>query len=144
MARSFSLAGLLRLRQIQQDQAAGDLAAANARYRESSARQRQATIALGATETEVENVSVLYAVAAARAASRGMLAELEALRAERGEHLAEASAAYTAAKARSVGLEKLEARHDETVATGDLAAEQGVLDEISSASWHRDRNGQAV
>ena len=38
MSRSFPLAGLLRLRQVQQDQAAIDLSAANARVAASASR----------------------------------------------------------------------------------------------------------
>ena len=52
MSRSFPLAGLLRLRQVQQDQAAIDLSAANARVAEGTARQRRARSALGATSPE--------------------------------------------------------------------------------------------
>jgi flagellar FliJ protein len=144
MARTFSLAGLLRLRQIQQDQAASDLSAANSRVYENTARQRQALASLGGIATDVEDTAVLYAIAASRAASRGMLAELQMAELAQRESLASASAAYTAARAKSVGLEKLELRHAEAVATGDLIAEQGVLDEIASTGWHRQEKGQAL
>lgn len=137
MARSFPLAGLLRLRQVQQDQAAIELFAANAKARESSARQHRARAALGATPSEATSASVLYAVAASRAASRSMLAELEALDCDHRDALDTASAAFSAARAKSIGLEKLEVRFDDALSSGMLVAEQAVLDEIASTSWHR-------
>ena len=115
MNREFSLAGLLRLRQLQQDQAATGLA--RARSRSSSVRVREA---------------------AARSSAHSMLADLQNL-----THLAEADEAnaraeFIAARTRSVGLEKLQARHDAEVNSADLRAEQSALDEIASTLWHRD------
>jgi flagellar FliJ protein len=143
MARSFPLAGLLRLRQVQQDQAAIDLSAANARVAEGTARQRRTRSSLGATSSDATSASVLYAVAAARAASRSMLAELQALDCDHRASLADANTTFTVARARSIGLEKLEVRFDDAVANGMLAAEQAVLDEISSTSRHRTREVDA-
>jgi flagellar FliJ protein len=143
MARSFPLAGLLRLRQVQQDQAAIDLAAANARVAEGTARQRRARSSLGATSSEAASTSVLYAVAASRAASRGMLAELQALECDHLAALDTANTAFTSARSRSIGLEKLEVRFDDAVASGALRAEQAVLDEIASTGWHRTREVDA-
>jgi flagellar FliJ protein len=143
MARSFPLAGLLRLRQVQQDQAAIDLSVANARVAEGTARQRRARSSLGATSSEATSASVLYAVAASRAASRSMLAELQALDCDHRASLEVANTAFTDARARSIGLEKLEVRFDDAVANGMLVAEQAVLDEISSTRWHRAREVDA-
>jgi flagellar FliJ protein len=143
MARSFPLAGLLRLRQVQQDQAAIDVAAATARVAEGTARQRRARSSLGATSSEAASTSVLYAVAASRAASRGMLAELQALECDHLAALDTANTAFTSARSRSIGLEKLEVRFDDAVASGALRAEQAVLDEIASTGWHRTREVDA-
>ena len=143
MARSFPLAGLLRLRQVQQDQAAIDLSTANARVAEGTARQRRARSSLGATSSEATSASVLYAVAASRAASRSMLAELQSLDCDHRASLDVANTAFIAARARSIGLEKREVRFDDAVANGMLVAEQAVLDEISSTSWHRARGVDA-
>jgi len=144
MAKLFPLAGLLRLRQIQQDQAASDLAAANARVRESSARERRARVALGGIATDVSDTTVLYAIAASRAASRSMLGELQAIEAASKADADVAGEAFTAARARSVGLEKLEAKHVDGVRVADLSAEQNVLDEIVTTGWHRTAEGQAI
>ncbi|MCU1424394.1 MAG: Flagellar export protein FliJ [Microbacteriaceae bacterium] len=137
MARAFRLASLLRLRQVQQDQAASDLAAAHARAREATVRQNRTKAALGAAPTEPTSSSVLYAIAAARASSRSMLAELGAVAQREEAHVEAAAAAYAEARARSLGLEKLEGRHAEHQAATDLAAEQTVVDEIASTSIHR-------
>jgi flagellar FliJ protein len=137
MARQFRLAGLLRLRQVQQEQAASDLAAANAKARDNAAKQNRARAALGGTGADATSSNVLYAIAAARSSSRSMLAELEAVDTRNQAQVAEAAAAYAAARARSLGLEKLEVRHNETEDGADLAAQQAVVDEIASTTIHR-------
>jgi len=139
MARMFPLAGLLRLRQLQQDQAASDLAAANARLRESRARSDRARGSLGATSTDPTSVETLYALAAARASTRSMLADLDALGRHHETGVQQAQAAFDAARASAVGLEKLAARHAEETAREEQHAEQIVIDEIASAGWHRDQ-----
>ena len=137
MARAFPLAGLLRLRQTQQEAAASDLAAANNRRQENLNRTAEARSTLEATPSDVGNAAALRAVAAARAASRSMLAELEATGDERQGDVERAQAAFQAVRAQSIGLEKLEGRHAEAVAAEERQTEQGVLDEIASSSWQR-------
>ncbi|WP_231556235.1 hypothetical protein [Cryobacterium sp. MLB-32] len=78
-------------------------------------------------------------MAAARASSRSMLADLDALGQGHLATLAQAQSVFDAARAESIGLEKLEARHSAAVAAADLRAEQIVLDEIASTRWHRDQ-----
>ena len=144
MPRMFPLAGLLRLRQIQQDQAASDLAAARRRANESAARERRAQSALSGIATDVGDSSVLYAIAAARASSRSMLAELQEIERADRENAEAANESFTTARARSVGLEKLERRHVEGVEHAELRAEQGVLDEIANRDWKRPAEGLAL
>jgi flagellar FliJ protein len=70
-----------------------------------------------------------------------MLADLAAL-AERVENEAvEAQAAFSAAKAKAVGLEKLETRHRAEVAALDLTVEQAAIDEVATGAWVREREG---
>jgi flagellar FliJ protein len=135
MTRTFSLAGLLRLRRIREDQAAGGLAAANAKVRENAAQTAQVRSRLGNTESTVSNSAALHAVSTARASSRSMLAELNALAVLRQTAAEESAAEFAAARSQSVRIEKLELRHDDLVAQQDLRAEQMVLDEIASRSW---------
>ncbi|SFN41997.1 hypothetical protein [Mycetocola miduiensis] len=135
MTRTFSLAGLLRLRRIREDQAAGSLAAANARVRENAERTARVRSSLDENGTVVSNTAALHAVSTARASSRSMLAELNALAVLRQSAADESAAEFAAARSQSVRIEKLELRHGERVAQQDLHAEQIVLDEIASRSW---------
>lgn len=134
MGRPFGLAGLLRLRQVQQDQAAGDLAAAARHHRENSAREREARAALGLQHNEVVDTSVLLALAASRAASQSLIAELAGLTALQAERQRAAEQAFAGALARTSSLEKLETRHTNAVSLGDQRSEQAALDEIAGRS----------
>ncbi|WCI07429.1 flagellar FliJ family protein [Arthrobacter sp. OVS8] len=80
----------------------------------------------------------LRAVAAARSSSHSMLADLQNLSRIAETEEATARQEFIAARTRSVGLEKLQARHDAEVFTADLRAEQSALDEIASTVWHRE------
>lgn len=141
MAKLFPLAGLLRLRQIQEEQAASDLAVANARARELRSRQSRTRDTLGSSHAEVASTAVLYAVAAARASSRSMLAELDSLHCEHQPVLDAANEAFAEARARSIGLEKLAGRHQRQRTEEELHAEQSAIDEMASTGWHRKNDG---
>jgi flagellar FliJ protein len=142
MGRPFPLAGLLRLRHLEEDQAAGELASANARVRESSARRELARTALGGTPTGPTSIESLYAVAAARASTRGMLADLDALGKRHEAAQDDAQTQFDAAKAQSMRLEKLARRHQDSVVAEDLRDEQIILDEIAATSWHREESSR--
>lgn len=141
MSRAFSLAGLLRLRHLEQDQAAGQLASANARLDSTSVQRNRARAALGATRSDASTTEALYAMAAGRASMRSMLADLEQLLDHQRVEADEANATFSAARAKAVALEKLEAKHTETVLVEELRAEQIIIDEIAATSWHADREG---
>jgi flagellar FliJ protein len=144
MSRAFSLAGLLRLRHLQQDQAAGDLAEANAKIRSSAARIDEARAALENLPADPAGADTLYAIAAARASSGSMLAELAGLDAVARQAAGIAQRGYEARKAAAVSLEKLEERHGIAEAEADLHTEQAVIDEIASTSWHRRAAGREL
>jgi flagellar FliJ protein len=137
MSRPFPLTGLLRLRRLQEDQAAGELAAAHKNAAAHSVRQRQARMDLDGTPSEVTDSSSLLAVAAARASARSMLAGLDAMSAEHRTAVNHAGDAFAKARLEAAGLEKLEGRHLEAAAAEELQAEQTVLDEIASAARRR-------
>lgn len=143
MAARFSLAGLLRLRHAQQDQAAGDLAAANLRLQQNAASEAKTRTALGVSATDATSTEALHALAAARASSRSMLADLSSLARHHEATAREAQLAFDAARAQTLSLEKLETKHNASVVTEALKAEQLVLNEIASTSWHRDSSGGA-
>ena len=137
MVRAFPLAGLLRLRRLQEESAAGKLAAANALVRETSEVQAQAYQVLADLPMAGTGGVTMHAVAAARASSRAMLADLAALGASRSADAETARLAFHSARAESVGLEKLEARHAQETAVEELRSEQLVLDELAGNSWQR-------
>ena len=137
MSRNFPLAGLLRLRQLQQERAAGELAAANAREKETRQARVEAYSALESTNSQAMDAVTLNAIAAARASSRSMLADLQALGTRRTAEVEAARAEFSAARARSVGLEKLEGKYAAAEAAEDLRAEQTILDELAGSAWHR-------
>jgi flagellar FliJ protein len=141
MARAFPLAGLLRLRQIEKDHAASDLAAANAFRRNADDRQARAIAALHNVSTETTDAASLFALAAARASSRSMLADLAALTERADREAAEAQTTFGEAKSRAVGLEKLETRHNAEITAIDLSTEQAAIDEAATGAWVREREG---
>ncbi|MEN0104438.1 MAG: flagellar export protein FliJ [Curtobacterium sp.] len=136
MARRFPLAGLLRLRHAEQDQAAAVLAAANERVRDAADARIAARRNLSDQEAAmpIEDAATLSAVAAARAATRGMLEELDAVVQHRRADADAAQGSYNAARRAALGLEKLETQHDSRVAAEDLRTEQTTLDEIAARS----------
>lgn len=144
MSRQFPLAGLLRLRQLEQDQAAARFGAVNARFRALAGREEAAREQADGITSEVDSSAALRAVAAARASSMSMLADLRALSELAASEREDAQVEFAAARARTIGLEKLEARHSEAVAAAELAAEQGVLDELGTAAGGASRRPQTV
>lgn len=132
MARPFSLLGLLRLRHAQQDQAGAVLAEANDRLREAADERVRAKRTLADEPSEVTDAAMLSALAASRASSRGMLAELDAVTQRRQADADAAQAAFNEARRAAIGLEKLERKHVVAEAAADLRDEQIALDEIAS------------
>lgn len=141
MSREFSLAGLLRIRRIQQDQAASVVSRAASRSRSVRAREATARQDLEQSPERVTSAVGLRAVAAARSATQSMLTELQSLTLDAETQLSAARRDFTQARVRSVGLEKLEIRHDAEILALDLKTEQGALDEIASVTWHRENEG---
>jgi flagellar FliJ protein len=137
MARSFPLAGLLRLRRIQEDSAASALALANGRLQRAQAARERARGRVGDLTSTPEDLDALRAIGAARASSSAMLTELSATEAWRSADATEATAALTVARRDSREIEKLERRHISAERTRELHTEQVALDEIASAAWHR-------
>lgn len=141
MSKQFSLAGLLRLRHLQQDEAAGQLASANARLDGTSVQRNRARAALGATRADATSTESLYAMAAGRASMRSMLADLDSMIYQQQGEADEADEVFKLARAQAIALEKLEAKHLEAVTVEELRAEQAVLDELAGTAWHADHKG---
>ncbi|MGP7960200.1 flagellar export protein FliJ [Sanguibacter sp. A247] len=132
MSGPFRLAALLRVRRLQEDQAAADLARAHGVVSDAQKRSAQATARLaGSTFDTSVPVSVWQALAASRAAMRRDLSDADALVAVHRAAARVAEEAWLAARGRVKTFERLEERHDAEVAADELAEEQKALDEAA-------------
>lgn len=133
MGNSFRLAGLLRFRQAQEDQAAAALARANARRREHADRVGEVRDALSGAPSDPASAAALRASAAARSSARSMLLELQGHSESLTEDVAVAQRAVAVAKKRAASLEKLSEKHVVEQQRLLLHSEQVFLDELSSS-----------
>ena len=139
MSRPYRLAGLLRLRKLEEDRAAADLAAANTRRREALARQSLSDGALADHDFDpVSQVGAWRCAVAIRASLRGLAVEASAASALAATEVDQSEMAWADARRRAVPLEKLAERHDEAERIEDLRLEQIALDEIASRGPARD------
>lgn len=133
---AFSLAGLLRLRRLEEDQRTAELNTARGREAIGLARTRRIRNTLAESAVDPLSYVSLVSIAATRATTATMLAELgEADRAAMAEVEA-ARVAHADARRRTKGLQKLEARFEDARAAEQLSAEQLVLDDLSARAWH--------
>lgn len=132
MSRLFSLGGLLRVRGIQEREAAARLSRAVVDANQTEARDRHLRAALAGTGSDAVDVRSLAALAAARVTSRSMLADLQSLAGMQQAEVDDARAAHAEARRAQRGLERLAQAHDLRVRQADLRAEQAQLDEIAS------------
>lgn len=144
MARHFRLAGLMRLRKLQEDQAAAALAEANQLRRQAERRRADTLSALSGSALPTQSDPQAWrASVAARAALNSLLVEASAASREAEAQVDVEQGRWSQAKARSTALEKLSERHDEQVAFEENRAEQYVLDEAAARGWvERDRDGE--
>jgi flagellar export protein FliJ len=132
MNRSFSLAGLLRVRSIQERQAAQELSRAVVDANQTRVRDRHLRAALAATESDAVDVRSLAALAASRVAGRSMLAELGALTALQQQAVQDAKTVHDGVRREVRGLDRLAEAHAVRVRAEELRAEQHELDEIAA------------
>lgn len=128
----FSLAGLLRLRRLQEDQAAAELAVARSSARDIAARRAMAHARLASGDAAVATPAELFAIAATRSSSSGMLAELAELQELGRSELEAARARHDAARRAARSIEKLEERHILAVTVDELRVEQRAIDELAA------------
>jgi flagellar protein FliJ len=133
MERAFRLAGLLRLRELQEDQAAARLAASHAVLRGAEQRRDEtlATLVRHAMPGRADSGAWRLSVTG-RTTLAHLLADAGRQVADAGRRVGEDTADWSAARSRSVGLEKLRDKHREAVALEDGRAEQLALDEVAS------------
>ena len=133
MTRAFRLASLLRVRRLEEDRAAGVLAAANRRRVEAAARRWQDETALAVSGLPNHSDELHWqAAVASRAALGGLLTESAAVAVMASQQAGIAERAWSAARTRAVVLEKLELRHDLAEQVEELRVEQLLLDEVAT------------
>lgn len=134
MKRGFPLAGLLRIRGIQQRAAAAHLSRAAMEEQRTEARDRQLRAALTASAETPGDIRTLAALAASRVAARSLLADLDTLRRAQRADVDAARLRLDDARRAERGIERLaDAFHERERERRD-AAEQAVLDEIALRS----------
>lgn len=139
MANLFRLAGLLRLRKMQEEQAAEELARANVVRRAADRRKQQAADRLSGSTLPSHGDSLAWHVAiAGRAALAGMVAESVVAVDLADERVRQAAEHWSDARARSSALGKLEDRHTVTVQADEARAEQLVIDEAAARQRRTD------
>lgn len=140
---TFPLAGLLRVRGVQERAAAEDLSrASDQRVQAEAARDRTAA-SLAEIGSSVGDAQTLLAMAAARAAGRSALSDLQSLIELRRDEEAQAKSTHVEARRELKGLERLESAHRTHEVKTELDAEQNALDEIAVARAAR-REGSAA
>lgn len=136
--RAFRLQGLLNLRHLQEEQAAGHLASAhadlnNADKRLGEARERLSHMSATGTDLAV--------AAAMRDAARMQIQEGIARKEYAKAVVEQRQEEWMGAKRKAATLEKLENRHNEAVIADELHWEQLALDELAS---HRGNTAKPV
>jgi len=131
MERAFRLAGLLRLRQLQQDLAAGQLATSHAALRAADVSRGGAQTALADSHLPDGDHRAWGAAVAARAAFGVLLIEATACADGARDQVHTSTGEWSAARSRSVVLEKLEDKHSVVVRYEDDRQERLVLDEVA-------------
>ena len=140
---TFTLSGLLRVRGAQERVAAEHLSRASAERTDAEDAATGAVSSLSDISAQIDDPRALMAMAAARAAGRSTLSDLQALVEMRRLEESSARSAHIDARRELKGLERLEDAHRTEAARADLAAEQSALDEIAVARTDR-RAGSAA
>lgn len=131
--RRFRLAGLLRVRKLQEEQAAAELGRAIGTREQARARAENAGQQLSGHTTPANvELATWRAVLAARTALQQNVVLAKASLQSATETVTERETDWQKARVQAVPLEKLEEKHDERVAEEDLRAEQIVLDEAAT------------
>ncbi len=128
----FTLAGLLRLRQVQEDRAAAELGHAERERIRSQERARTTSDRLAASYVPFEaDDRTWLAAAASRLTLGALLEEDEQQLAAAAERADERRAEWTLARRAERSVERLEEHHEERERAAELRSEQQALDEIA-------------
>lgn len=135
---TFPLAGLLRVRDAQERVAAEQLSRTSSARLQAETAEQGAVASLAEISAQVDDAPTLLAMAAARAAGRSALSDVQALTEMRRAEEAEAKAAHVEARRELRGLERLEDAHRVESARISQHAEQTALDEIAVVRSRRE------
>ncbi|WP_334152525.1 hypothetical protein [Microbacterium sp.] len=128
---TFPLAGLLRVRDAQERVAAEQLSRTTSARLQAEAAEQSAVVSLSEISAQVDDAQTMLAMAAARAAGRSALSDLQTLAEMRRAEEAEAKASHVEARRELKGLERLEGAHRVDSIRAEQHAEQVALDEIA-------------
>lgn len=146
MTKRFQLAGLMRVRELQEERAAADLAEANQQKREEKQRNEAVNRVLGAqTFPDLAHANAYdahaealtsyspnwQAIVAARAAVAAMLRESNQALDIASNEAEMATDRWAQARMKAAMIDKLKARHDVEVEADELREEQLTLDEAA-------------
>jgi len=146
MAKRFQLAGLMRVRELQEEKAAADLADANQLKLEAKQHNEAVHGTLGkqsfpnlarsnAYDAHAEALTSYspnwQAIVAARAAVAAMLRESKQALDVASENASYATDRWAQAKTKAAMIDKLKARHDVQLEAEELREEQLTLDEAA-------------
>lgn len=136
----FTLAGLLRLRQVQEDRAAADLGAAERDRGAAVERAQQTADRLAASHLPSGVDSTTWLAAAASRLSLEALLDEDAARVVTTTDVAVARRAdWTRARQAERTVERLEEHHEARELAAELSAEQRVLDEVAGRRTEEER-----
>lgn len=139
----FRLAGLLRLRSVEEEALESKLAHANRGLRSTRERRDEARASASTLHLPVlARPETLRAVHVARAAAAAMVSELDAAEAMQVHERDDIQGQHQKAKKSRTVLEKLEARHISAELGEELRDEQAALDEVAGAQATRATGGQ--
>lgn len=131
--KGFRLGGVLRMRNLFEQQAAVDLAEAHRQEQRAKDRASATAAALGETTFPSDlDAAALRAGLASRMMLSAMLAETQTQVTAAAETTAIRTAEWTAARQATRSVERLAERHAEEARLDEERAEQRVLDEIAS------------
>ncbi|WEK59957.1 MAG: hypothetical protein P0Y60_11435 [Candidatus Microbacterium colombiense] len=128
---TFPLAGLLRVRDAQEKMAAEQLSRTTSARRQAEVAEQGAVVSLSEISAQVGDAHTLLAMAAARAAGRSALSDLQTLTELRRSEEETAKASHVEARRELRGLERLEGAHRADTVKAERHAEQTALDEIA-------------
>ncbi len=138
MSRRFPLAGVLRVRRVQEDLARAEVARAQAAARKAEREARARADLLEGYEIPEHAVALAFVAAASARTSLAM--EASAARVVVGlahDEVGVQLAQWQERAMRVDALESLEQRHRDDVRRADQAVEQHLADDLAATSWRR-------